>query len=265
MEQIEQRFFKNLNEYIYKPMDYRTNIGSEDLEFFNIAFDESNIQIGVDKDKNSEELQHACNEHLLDLYLDVKRYLIVDKSFGAALEWCRPISGAPRIIRTMSEASKKARVGPMASVAGAVAEHIGKKIQKDFKLKNIIVENGGDVWLDSEHDRKIALYAGESVFADRITIVVKKEDCPMGICTSSGTVGHSLSFGKADAVTVIASSAAVADAFATSIGNKIKKTEDVDVVIARYKPFLGSAIKGIAIMIDNKIGAIGNIKFAPIA
>lgn len=265
MEQIEKKIFQNLGEYIYKPMVYREKISSDDLDFFTMEFGQSNIQIGVDKEKNSLDLQQACKEVLWELYLDLQRYLLVDKSFEATLEWCRPVSGAPQIIRHMSEASKKARVGPMASVAGAFAEHMGKKIQKKFKLNNIIIENGGDIWLNSEQDRSVALYAGESVFADRIKIVIDKEMCPLGICTSSGTVGHSLSFGKADAVTVIAKSSAVADAFATSIGNKIKNPDDIDIIIACYKPFLGKEIEGIAIVMENKIGAIGNVKFAPIA
>jgi ApbE superfamily uncharacterized protein (UPF0280 family) len=124
--------------------------------------------------------------------------------------------------------------------------------------RNIIIENGGDIFIESQKDIHVGILAGNSPLSDSISIIIRKEDMPMGICTSSGTVGHSLSFGKADAVCVKAQSASLADAAATAIGNITKSKKDISRALQA-----GMKIKdvlGILIIVDDQFGVIGDIE-----
>ena len=125
----------------------------------------------------------------------------------------------------MSESAEKVGVGPMASVAGAIAEFVGNELSA--YSAEVIVENGGDIYLKSLEKRIIGVYAGESPLTGKLGLEIDGEDTPLGVCTSSGTVGHSLSFGKADAVIVLSKSATLADAAATAIGNLVAQPEDI--------------------------------------
>ena len=157
----------------------------------------------------------------------------------------------------MISKSKICGVGPMASVAGAVAEFVGKDLLPH--TSNIIIENGGDIFLRSTREVTVGLFAGESTLSYKLNLLVKKEKTPLGICTSSATVGPSLSFGRADAVTVISKSAVLADAAASAIGNlvfsknDIKKTLELGIKI--------DGVYGIVIIIGSEMGAIGEIEF----
>jgi len=148
-------------------------------------------------------------------------------------------------------------VGPMASVAGAISEYVGNDLLN--QTENVIIENGGDIFLKSKKELTVSVYAGESPLSYKVNFIVKPEKTPLGICTSSATVGPSLSFGKADAVCVISQSATLADAAASAIGNKVKSKKDI-------KPALDFGIKipgvlGIIIIIGNDMGAIGEVQF----
>ena len=144
----------------------------------------------------------------------------------------------------------------MASVAGAIAEFVGNDLL-DFSPE-IIVENGGDIYLKSLKKRLIGIYAGESPLSGKVELEIDGQDTPLGVCTSSGTVGHSLSYGKADAVVVLSKSAALADAAATAIGNLIVQPEDIQSGIDFAKRVEG--LKGLLIIKDDKVGFWGEIK-----
>jgi ApbE superfamily uncharacterized protein (UPF0280 family) len=163
---------------------------------------------------------------------------------------------APGIINDMVSATRMFNVGPMASVAGAVAEAVGKKLLKHSK--QVIVENGGDIFLKSSEPRTMLIYAGKSPFSNKIALEIDPKDTPLGVCTSSGTVGHSFSFGSADAVVVVSRSAAIADAAATAIGNLVKKADDIDEALKYAKKF--KRLKGVLIIKDDKMGVWGKVK-----
>jgi hypothetical protein len=156
----------------------------------------------------------------------------------------------------MIEAGRQAHVGPMAAVAGAIAECVGRELLA-FSPE-IIVENGGDIFLKILRKRTVGLYAGNSPLTGKIGLEINPQDTPLGVCTSSGTVGHSLSYGKADAVVVLAASAALADAAATAIGNRVKKPEDIDGVL-EFARGIGN-LKGIVIVVGKNVGAWGDVK-----
>ncbi len=141
----------------------------------------------------------------------------------------------PEIVRVMDFASQVAGVGPMAAVAGSIAELVGKFILSKGFSREVVVENGGDIFICLLKDAKIKVFAGDSPFSGKIGILISKEIMPCGVCTSSGKVGHSVSFGKAHAVTVIHKSAPVADALATSFGNLLKSPQDFKKVLQKAK------------------------------
>ena len=113
----------------------------------------------------------------------------------------------------------------MAAVAGAISEFAGKGLLE--YTSQVILENGGDIFIKTDKERKIGIYAGDSVLSGKVALRIIPEATPAGISTSSGTVGHSLSFGRADAVTVVSSDAALADACATAACNKVKTEADI--------------------------------------
>lgn len=166
---------------------------------------------------------------------------------------------APEIVKHMMHASQSAGVGPMAAVAGAMSQYLGQYL--DYN-REIMIENGGDIYLKSEEDKVIAIYAGDSPFSNQVGIKIKSEDTPIGICTSAGKVGHSISFGNADAVVVLSEDTLLADATATAIGNIIKKPEDIREGLEYGKAIPG--ILGIVIIIDDELGAWGGIELVSV-
>lgn len=148
----------------------------------------------------------------------------------------------------------------MAAVAGAVSDYIGKIL--DSYSKQVIVENGGDIYLKSNQERNIAIYAGDSPFSYKLGIRVKANETPTGICTSSGTVGHSLSFGVADAVVIKGKSAILADAAATQAGNLIASKLDLEKAID-YVRKLNENLSIVAIK-DDRMMIWGDIEIIPL-
>ena len=161
------------------------------------------------------------------------------------------------MVSEMAEAARLAGVGPMAAVAGAVSEFVGSELKKFSE--EVIVENGGDIYVEAGRDLTVGLFAGNSSFTGKLSIVVRGADTPLGICTSSGTVGHSMSLGKADAVTVICRSAAVADAYATAFANEVKGPDDVESVVQSASA--AQEVLGVLVVLGDKLGTWGNIQF----
>jgi uncharacterized protein len=167
---------------------------------------------------------------------------------------------APALVRQMLHAAQQAGVGPMAAVAGAIAQSVG--IALSSLTPAIIIENGGDCYLKLQEDVTVAVFAGpDSPFTGKIALHFTADRFPLGICTSSGTVGPSLSFGKADAVTVVSRDAALADAAATALGNLVKTPRDIDKAL-ELAPRIPS-VDGALIIAQDKIGLWGNLEIVP--
>lgn len=147
----------------------------------------------------------------------------------------------------------------MAAVAGAVATFVGHGLLKC--VKEVIVENGGDIFIKSYKPRIIGIFAGDSPLSERVGIKLQAS-FGQGICTSSGTVGPSLSFGYADAAVVVSKSAALADAAATALGNRIQTEKDFAPALAFVSKIRG--VEGAVIIKGNKLGAIGKIELVPV-
>jgi hypothetical protein len=182
-------------------------------------------------------------------------YIRDNPLFMHSLEPLAVRDDAPKIVRMMADASRQAGVGPMASVAGAFAELVGRDLLKHSA--EVIVENGGDIFMQVAGPRVVGIYAGASPLSSRLGIEIKPERCPLGICTSSGTVGPSLSLGLADAVVVLSRSAALADAAATAIGNRVKSPDDISTALELGREIAG--VSGVVIICGDKMGAWGDV------
>ncbi len=173
---------------------------------------------------------------------------------------------APPLVKEMLAAGSAAGVGPMAAVAGAIAEAVGRGLQGEG-CAEVIVENGGDIYLNRRQDCTVAIFAGVSPLSLKVGLRLAAAQMPQAVCTSSGTVGHSLSFGEADAVAVVASSTSLADAVATRLGNEVKRKADGGGSLNKALE-LGRSIKGIrgvVIICGEKIGAVGDIELVNVS
>jgi len=238
---------------------YRNWVKTKDLVTFKVKEVDSDLLISAPKDLSKEALAS-----LRKYRKQIESYIERDPEFKTSL---KPLSPKPLlpmtkeerirgIIPTMLNNSQKAKVGPMAAVAGAVAEFVGRDLLK--LSREVIVENGGDIFMKISQPRTIGLFAGSSKATGKLTIDVSPQKTPLGICTSSGTVGHSLSFGKADAAVVISKSTALADAAATACGNMVRTAADIKKALAAISAIYG--IRGIMIVVGPKIGLWGNLR-----
>lgn len=220
------------------------------LVSFQICVRETDLMIFADRDLTQEALHsvHYFRTH-------IESYILQNPSFETSLVPLPFDSKAPPIVREMLNAGIIANVGPMASVAGAIAEFVGHDLQTICTC--VIVENGGDIYLNSRDDIKIGLFAGESPLSDRIAIRVLAAQMPLGVCTSSATVGPSLSLGKADAVCIVSPNTALADAMATSVGNRVGCKNDIRAAL-EYAVSIPN-IMGAIIITDDTIGIKGDI------
>jgi len=149
----------------------------------------------------------------------------------------------------------------MASVAGAIAQSVALSLKHLSPF--IIIENGGDCYMNLAEETRVGIYAGvHSPFTGRIALRFLPEQFPFGICTSSGTIGHSLSLGKADAVTVVAKDAALADAAATALGNLVREPRDISKALGRMD--LMECLEGVLIVMKDKMGIWGNLELIPL-
>jgi ApbE superfamily uncharacterized protein (UPF0280 family) len=236
---------------MYQPRTYRRWVKTKDLITFNIIVEETDCNISA-----VINLQSKARKSILKYRAILKKYITSHPLFLTTLEPFPVEEDAPLIVKAMAEAGEKAAVGPMAAVAGAIAHFTGNELAR-FSPE-IIIENGGDIYLRSRQDRLIGIYAGRSPLSGKLGLEIAGQDKPMGISTSSGTVGHSLSFGKADAVVVLAETAILSDAIATGMGNLILQASDIPAGIERAQKIPG--IKGVVIIKDEEIGMWGDIK-----
>lgn len=244
----------------YIERSYRQHHRQEDLVHFQLTVKESDLDIGVRKERFSPELVEWAAEMIQACRKPLEDYIQKDQAFLTALTPYPVSPDAPEIVRTMAEAGCLAGVGPMAAVAGAVAEWVGKFVAK--RSRDVIVENGGDIFMRTTRIRKVGIFAGESPLSNRVAIEVRPNQTPLGICTSSGKVGHSLSFGKADAVVILSSSVPLADAVATATGNLVQTVEDLERAIEFASQING--VTGILVIKDNRLAVWGSVKLLPI-
>lgn len=162
------------------------------------------------------------------------------------------------LLACMYRAARAADVGPMAAVAGAVAQYVAEELAS--LSPEVTVENGGDIYIMGASDALVGIHAGRSPFSGKIAIEIAGTDLPLSVCTSSATVGPSISLGCADAATIIAKDGALADAAASALGNRIKAPEDVEAALSHAMAIEG--VEGALAIIGDRLGCMGNIRIA---
>ena len=211
----------------YRERSYRSRFSNDERRWFCVKFLESDLWIGIDRGSYSASMEADTYAMLVELRRSMDAYLLMDPAYKAALTPYDAGLEAPDILKEMSRTSHKTGIGPMSAVAGAVA----KRVAEFLGTKEVIVENGGDIYAKSSSDMDISVFAGQSPLSEKIGLHIPAEGFPLGICTSSGTVGPSLSLGRADAVMIVCKDVLLADSYATAMANRIKTVSDLQPVI----------------------------------
>ena len=234
---------------MYAERTYQQLVKEDDLVVTRVIVKETELFI-----KACVGLEEEALGSLLKHRKYIEDYISQYPLFKTALSSYSPNDDAPEIVKEMAVQASKIDVGPMASVAGAIAEYVGKDLT-EFS-DELIIENGGDVYIDSKRTRNVCIFAGESIFSKDIKIKIESQHMPIGVCTSSGSVGHSMSFGAADAVTVLSKSAVFADATATAVANMVETEEDVERILNFSRKIHN--LNGVIIIKNNTLGAWGD-------
>ncbi len=240
----------------YRKRSYRNLLDTADLISCQVQVRETDLHILA-----NNNVYDRARELVIQYRLQVEKYIVKHPSFSATLEPMEEDVFAPALIRKMMKAAIQTGVGPMAAVAGTIAAAVGEDLLADG-VEELIIENGGDIFLKRNKSCSVAIFAGQSPLSSRVGLRLEPDRMPMGICTSSGTIGHSLSFGDADSVTVLASSTPLADAAATRLGNEVgkgkQKKQGMEHALETAKTIDG--LEGVVIICAELIGAVGNVE-----
>ena len=234
---------------------YRRLMGRPDLSSFRVTVQETDLLIQADSD-----MSDAARESIVRHRGYLENYIHDHPAFAGAMAPWHETMPVPDIVSAMIDAGARAGVGPMAAVAGAVAEAVGTDLLNHSA--QVIVENGGDLFIHSSEEVSVAVFAGASPLSMRMAIRVAPGSGIRAVCTSSGTVGHSHSRGRADAVCVTSAVCALADAAATAIGNRISSAEDLSPAVEAGKDIDG--VDGILAICGEKMAAWGDIELFPL-
>ncbi len=235
----------------HEPRTYRTRMARKGLVPFRVAVKETDLLVLATRDFNQEVQEVVVQERQ-----QLERYIDAHPDFAQTLHPWPEDPFAPPVVREMIAAARRTGVGPMAAVAGALAERVGRALMP--LSPEVIVENGGDIFLKVTRPATVALYAGKSPLSQQVGLKIDPLLGPLGVCTSSGTVGHSLSFGRADAACVLANSTALADACATALGNRVPDAGAINAALAWIAEVPG--VLGAVVIVGDKLGAWGNVE-----
>lgn len=239
----------------YEPRTYRRTIEPSGLVCFQVVVAETDLQICAERD-----LSQAAEWLVREVRSEIEAYISTHPRFAEAYAPHPVEPGSPGVIGRMAYAGSVAGVGPMAAVAGAVAEHVARGLA--VHSSEVIVENGGDIFILGRQRRTVALATSAQAPA-RLALEIEAAVLPCAIATSSGTLGHSTSFGAADAVTVIAADGALADAVATALANRIREPGDISGAIEVARQVAG--VLGVLASVGETVGAWGAVRLAPLA
>ncbi|WP_321286594.1 UPF0280 family protein [uncultured Sunxiuqinia sp.] len=243
---------------IFEPKTYRNSFSKERFQSFVITCNDSDLWIGVDPISYKDEMSAVALKKLRAIQDALKIYIANDSFLKKSLKPCKVQENAPDFVRSMVEAAEKAGVGPMAAVSGMYSELIGKELMENFSINELVVVNGGDIYMRLQKSLVMNVFAGESPLSGMVGLEIDAEQTPMGICTFAQTEQTPLNFGKADAVIIACKDAVLADAFTTGFGNLIKKPSDVEKVLKRTEHF--EEIISAVLICDDQIGIRGEFE-----
>lgn len=235
---------------VYEPRIYRSLVEPAGLVTFEVVHAETDLQVSALRDLSGE-----ASALVRALRAELEAYIAAFPRFAESHVPVAVGADAPAIARSMAEAAQVADVGPMAGVAGAFAEAVARGLET--LSAEVVVENGGDLYLVGNRQRAVLLSAGDSPLSGAVALALGADALPVAVCTSSGRVGPSVSYGSAHAVTVLARSGALADAAASSVGNLVHGPDDIERALTRAREIDG--VLGAVVIVDDRIGAMGDI------
>ena len=236
---------------------YRRNLTARPGETaFQVVVAQSDLFIVAER-----PLAREIGDFLSALRRELTNHILLFPEFRASLVPVATGEDAPAIARDMAEAAARFGVGPMAAVAGAFSQAVADRFAASSP--NLLVENGGDIYLRSTVERTVALLA-RPVEGARLALRFAPGALPAAVCASSATVGHSLSLGQADMVTVVADRGAVADAAATALGNMLRSSADLDAVLAAAEGLKRRGVRGAFVQLGELVGVVGDVELTAI-
>ena len=225
------------------------------MEFQHIDLNQTHIRLTTDL-KNSN-----LKNYILKLRKELEHHIAKNKDFQLSLEPVNPgEENLSEIIKRMYTASSYCDVGPMACVAGCISEmSLDYLISK--KSEYSIVENGGDIAIINSKQAVCGIYSNNPILGNKIGFKLKARKTPLGICTSSGKIGHSISFGQSDSVTVLSKKASIADGLATRIANEVvgQNSEDKVSNALEASENYKELFDGVLIISQDNVGTVGKL------
>jgi ApbE superfamily uncharacterized protein (UPF0280 family) len=235
----------------YKERTYRRKLKPEGLVSFSVAVKETDLWVCAESC-----LEDETRNLILDARHQLEAYLKLHPGFITTLSPVNQDPYAPPVVKEMIKETGKLNIGPMASVAGAIAQKVGRGLL-NF-TEEVIVENGGDIFLKTARPITISLFAGNAPLSEKFALTLPPEKMPLGVCSSSATIGHSLSLGITDLACVLSPSVALADAAATAFGNRIKNKTDLTKIKAWAEEIV--EIMGVVVIVNDQLAAWGDIE-----
>lgn len=235
----------------YRERSYRNRVQAKDLVSFQVMVKETDLWISAEK-----RLEKEARDLVLNSRHQLESYISSHPDFLTALAPYPPDPFAPPMVKEMIESTRAVGVGPMASVAGAIAQHVAAGLLD--RTNQVIVENGGDIFAKADRALTIAIFAGDSPLSERIGLSIDAKNMPLGVCSSSGTVGHSLSMGAADVACILSPSAVLADGAATALCNRIRSKRDLKGIATWAQSIKG--ILGALVILGDQMATWGDIE-----
>ena len=235
----------------YERRTYRKRAHAKDLISFHVRVKETDLWVSA-----ASDLRKEVEGLVIDQRYQLEKYIQSHPDFLTTLRPYPIDIYAPPIVREMIRQTRDIDVGPMAAVAGAMAQFVGSRLLG--MTDQGIIENGGDIFLKVNRQATVSLFAGDSPISGKLGFLVNPDRMPLGICSSSGTVGHSLSMGSADVICLISKSAIRADGAATALGNRIRTKSDLKKA-AELAGNIEGILGGVAILGD-RMASWGDIE-----
>lgn len=234
--------------------DYREKAVPTGLISFEVSEYETDLWIAAQRDLTDEAIRSVRTHRA-----SIEEYIVAHPDFASTLvPWREPVPERS-LVASMVEAGAAVGIGPMAAVAGTVAQAVAEDLSGDSP--RVLVENGGDLYIIGEPAITVGLWAGPSPLSGRVGLMLNPA-AGIAVCTSSGTVGPSLSFGRADCATVISPSGALADTAATELGNRIHSSTDIEQALDWALSITG--VVGAIVILGDAIGAKGQVELVPL-
>jgi ApbE superfamily uncharacterized protein (UPF0280 family) len=230
---------------------YRKKVNTSDITSFQVAVKETDLWVSADRN-----LEKETTDLVFEYRMQLETYISIHPEFATSLLPYGQDPYAPSMIREMIDVTRGIGVGPMASVAGAIAQYVGRGLMRI--TEQVIVENGGDIFLKADRPVTVAIFAGDSLLSEKFGLLVPERQMPLGICSSSARVGHSLSMGIADVVCLLSPSAVLADGAATAFGNRITAKKDIEKVAVWANEIEG--IMGGVVIVEDSMATWGDVE-----